>query len=91
MLSKQQEQREIDDILSVFFVVVNGPLKKYSSFYSPHINESWTGTHVVAKWLTRLLFMREVSSSNLSPETGNPDRSFYGFSQFLQANTGAIP
>jgi hypothetical protein len=71
MLSKQPEQREIHDILSVFFVVVNGPLKKYRSFYSPHINKSWTGKNVVAKWLTRLLCtrMREVSSSNLSPET----------------------
>jgi hypothetical protein len=42
---------------------------------------------VVAEWLTLLHRTREVTGSNLSPETGYPD-FLHDFLQYLQANDG---
>jgi hypothetical protein len=44
----------------------------------------YQGSNVVVKWLTLLLRIREIQSSNLGTETGYPDLRFSGFTQSLQ-------
>jgi hypothetical protein len=44
----------------------------------------------VVEWLTILLPFRQVSGSNLGPETGSPE-SLFGFSESLQENAGLVP
>jgi hypothetical protein len=43
--------------------------------------------NVEAKWLAHLLRIREISGSNLDPETGYPE-DFRGFLQSLHENAG---
>jgi hypothetical protein len=46
--------------------------------------------NIVIEWLTLLIRIREFPVSNLWPETGYPDWSFCGFSQYLRENLGIL-
>jgi hypothetical protein len=48
-------------------------------------------SNVVVEWLTLLLRIRDIQSSNLSPKTGLPNKDFRGSSQSLQENSGIVP
>jgi hypothetical protein len=52
----------------------------------------WVRPNVVVEWLTLLLGIREVPSSNIGPATDYADDwGFRGFGQSLQANAGIVP
>jgi hypothetical protein len=47
--------------------------------------------NIVIEWLTLLLCIQEVLSSDLGLETGYPDRGFCAFPQYLQTDFGIVP
>jgi hypothetical protein len=53
--------------------------------------EATHSPNVVVEWLTLLLRIRKVPSSNLGTETGYLDYSFRRFPQSIQGNDGIVP